>query len=554
MTISSQTNRWIYNGDGSTKAFPYTNKIFATGDLVVTVDGLSQVLNTDYTVSGIASENGGSVTFTTAPATGTGNVVIVRSVPYTQGIDIPLGGAFPASSVEDGLDKTTVLAQQVKDGVDRSLKQPASDITDIGALPTKTDRAGKLLGFDGDGEPLVGPSTATLALTYTEDFFTGDGATTGFTLSATPGAQSLVEVWVDGVRQYPGAGEDYLVAGASLAFISGAPANNAEIFVRYGQSYGGVPSDGSVSEVKLANDAVDWDTKVKHETAGDLPYFGASGVPARLSGGVAGQTVGFASGVPALVANGPPGFIKGCVPSSAPDSAHDITFTAGSCINAAGTKLLTLPAYIKQFDATFAEGDTAGGFGVALPTSGTYHIFVITKDADGTVDYFGDTSSSGANKPNGWTVEREVFRLITDGSGNFFPFDAYERAGGGIEVNYRSSVNSSTTAITTTSALVPLHVPIGKQVEAFVAVTVSSNVGTGGGCLLTCPDQDDVVATVSSVSRASFYGAYTGTSAQTQSDSFRVRTDNNGRIRIRGTLVFASSFVDTFGWIDERNV
>lgn len=155
MTISSQTNRWVYNGDGSTVAFPYTNKIFAASDLAVTVGGVAQVLNTDYTLAGVGVDAGGTVTFVAAPASGTGNVILVRDVPATQGTDIPLGGAFPASLVEDGLDKVTVLVQQVADKIVRSLVQPNADPAAIAELPGVASRASKFLAFDASGDPIA---------------------------------------------------------------------------------------------------------------------------------------------------------------------------------------------------------------------------------------------------------------------------------------------------------------------------------------------------------------------------------------------------------------
>lgn len=75
-------------------------------------------------------------------------------------------------------------------------------------------------------------------------------------------------------------------------------------------------------------------------------------------------------------------------------------------------ELVTLGADIeKQFDTAWAEGDVAGGGAVTIPSGsgiGDYYYFLITKDADGTVDAMGDTSATGANVPSGWTVRRRL--------------------------------------------------------------------------------------------------------------------------------------------------
>lgn len=253
MTISATISRWAYNGDGSTKIFPYTNKITATSDLIVTVGGTLQVLDTDYTVSGVLVVTGGNVTFTVAPPTGTDNVIIVRNTPDTQGSVIPEGGAFPAKTVEDGLDKATILAQQNADLIARAITQPDADVTAIGDLPTKALRANKHLAFDGDGDPTLGVDITSLTATQFSDPFTGDGSTVNFTLSATPASAAAVDVYLDGVHQKPTT--DYTVSGTTLTFIT-APLNGVAILANGSETFAGIPTDGSVTTAKIATDAV----------------------------------------------------------------------------------------------------------------------------------------------------------------------------------------------------------------------------------------------------------------------------------------------------------
>lgn len=162
MTVVSTTSRWTYNGDSSTTAFPYDNLIFASSDLQVFVDDALQTLNTDYTVSGVGDNGGGSVTFTSAPASGTANVLIVRDVPSTQETDLPEGGPFPSESVEDALDKLTVLVQQLDDLLsNKALALDALDpATSIGRLPLKSTLGNMFLAFDADGNPVAAAGTS----------------------------------------------------------------------------------------------------------------------------------------------------------------------------------------------------------------------------------------------------------------------------------------------------------------------------------------------------------------------------------------------------------
>lgn len=57
----------LYIGDGVDTTFDFGWYIADAADLTVTVEGVEKVLNTDYTVSGVGSDTGGTVTFTTAP-------------------------------------------------------------------------------------------------------------------------------------------------------------------------------------------------------------------------------------------------------------------------------------------------------------------------------------------------------------------------------------------------------------------------------------------------------------------------------------------------------
>jgi hypothetical protein len=183
MTISSTTSRWVYNGDGGTTVFTYDNKIYADTDLKVYVDGVLQTIATHYTVSGVGEETGGSVTFVSAPASGTSNVLIVRDVPDTQGTDFPTAGPFPSQSVEDALDKLTILEQQLGAEQARKLGLAASDPdASIGALPDASSRASKALHFDSAGAPV--------AITPTD--------ASGTSVTASVGTISrLLAEWVD---------------------------------------------------------------------------------------------------------------------------------------------------------------------------------------------------------------------------------------------------------------------------------------------------------------------------------------------------------------------
>ena len=126
MTIELAPNRWSYVGNGATTGFAYTSRIFANSDLKVFVNDTLQTLVSDYSVTGAGTPSGGNVVLVSAPANGA-VVVIVRDVAAIQGLDLAALGSFPAEENEKALDRLTILAQQLEDAGERTLRQPDSD-------------------------------------------------------------------------------------------------------------------------------------------------------------------------------------------------------------------------------------------------------------------------------------------------------------------------------------------------------------------------------------------------------------------------------------------
>jgi len=160
MTISSETRTaGPFNGNGSTTAFPFTFKVFATTDVVVVLtdeDGIetTKTIITHYTVSLNADQDtspGGTVTMLTAPATGE-LLTLTSNVGNLQPVEITNQGGFYPSVINTALDRAIILIQQLLNKINRSVKIPLSDGTSITTeLPTATLRANKALVFDADG-------------------------------------------------------------------------------------------------------------------------------------------------------------------------------------------------------------------------------------------------------------------------------------------------------------------------------------------------------------------------------------------------------------------
>ena len=162
MTISTTTIKNSYSGNGSTSAFTYSFKITDDDDIEVIIRTDStgaetvKTKTTHYNVAGVGS-NSGTVTFTSGniPASGE-TVVLRRSTPQTQGMDLIENDPMPADTLETAHDKITSIAQELQEASDRSIKLSRTNtMTSTEFTVGATDRASKVLSFDSSGEIAV---------------------------------------------------------------------------------------------------------------------------------------------------------------------------------------------------------------------------------------------------------------------------------------------------------------------------------------------------------------------------------------------------------------
>ncbi|MEW5726014.1 MAG: hypothetical protein AB1896_23095 [Thermodesulfobacteriota bacterium] len=155
MTISSSTSKNQYVATGGT-GYDYTFKIFQDSDLrVFTTDpgtgaDTELALNSDFTVSGAGDQNGGRVSLAAAPPAGY-TVTVLRSVAYTQEVDLVDNDPFHAETVEGALDRLTMLAQQLLEASERTVRlSPTSQAAPEDVVLPEPD-PGKALGWDTTG-------------------------------------------------------------------------------------------------------------------------------------------------------------------------------------------------------------------------------------------------------------------------------------------------------------------------------------------------------------------------------------------------------------------
>lgn len=188
VTVQIPYNSYTYSG-GTSFAFGF--QVLTSADLVVAVNSVVKTLGLDYTISGVGSASGGTVTYITTLTSGD-IVEVYRQTALARSSDYPTGGDFPASSVNADFNRLWMAVQEVVSGSQTSkssVRAPTGG--QLSALPNAATRADRLLAFDastGDVEVtsftasqvasvlsavLIGAATTAAAVSY---LATGIGA------------------------------------------------------------------------------------------------------------------------------------------------------------------------------------------------------------------------------------------------------------------------------------------------------------------------------------------------------------------------------------------
>ena len=147
---------------GFVYTFPF--RVVLASDLVISATNISTgavatlVLGSDYTITGLGSYSGGSITLL---KDWQNNVLLLyRMVPLTQQTSLVAQGAFFPEIHEAALDKLTMVAQQIQDQLARSPVVP-SGATPSGGVPTPVQ--GTILGWVNGTWAWLSAATSQLA-------------------------------------------------------------------------------------------------------------------------------------------------------------------------------------------------------------------------------------------------------------------------------------------------------------------------------------------------------------------------------------------------------
>ncbi len=142
--------RYVANGAQNTFSYPFP--IFASEDLAIYIDGALQ--SSGFTIQGAGETDGGDVVFDSAPEE-SAIITLSRELPIERITDYIEGGDFSAASINNELDYMIAALQQVNRGNENTLRYSDHEAPANSELPSKSTRANKGLGFDGNGNPIA---------------------------------------------------------------------------------------------------------------------------------------------------------------------------------------------------------------------------------------------------------------------------------------------------------------------------------------------------------------------------------------------------------------
>lgn len=246
-------------------------------------------------------------------------------------------------------------------------------------------------------------------------------------------------------------------------------------------------------------------------------------------------------------------YIAGLLPELAADADHDITINPGVAVASNSAVSMRLDSAItKQIDATWAEGNDAGGlFSGTVAAGTTYHLFIIENDSTGVIDAGFDTSLTAANIPAGYTNYRRVASFLTDSSANIISFSSAETNGGGVRYKYNDNIIDIDDSTPSTVALsVAMSVPSDVVHEILVGSflqdnTAVVNINVGEVSMTMNPPSPSVGNLTSRINGAS--GIFPVVS------ELSILTDTSSQIKYRSDTASVTAFrVWTKGYQDFR--
>lgn len=245
-----------------------------------------------------------------------------------------------------------------------------------------------------------------------------------------------------------------------------------------------------------------------------------------------------------------PGTLRGLELSL--DTATSIGIAAGNCRNGdSGQPFnMTLAAAITKTFSNFAAGSGNGGLDTGTIAANTwYHVHLIRKDADGTLDAVISLSATAPTMPAGYTARRRLGAIRTNASSQVTPFTQV-----GDDFFLGATLRDVAAVHNTTSAvLYALTVPPLASIIANGDL-VPQNTSTFIYGMLTSPYQPDEAPSEPNGPVSPGVNFIGGSSSNAKPQPFSLRVNSSGQVRVRTSTASSSTtiYIFTYGWTDNR--
>ncbi len=168
MSVSSTLRKQQFTLDGIEDNYTFTFRALTSAPedikCSVTTAGVTTILTytTQYSVTINSDGVGGTVTLVSASTIGLGTLTVYRETTNTQESDYDDYNQFPANTLEEDIDKRTMVEQEQAETFDRTIKFPIESTTKDIDFPEPA--ASKLIGWNSVADGLENkiPSTITL--------------------------------------------------------------------------------------------------------------------------------------------------------------------------------------------------------------------------------------------------------------------------------------------------------------------------------------------------------------------------------------------------------
>ena len=394
----------------------------------------------------------------------------------------------------------------------------------------------KSLTVDGFGTTITGAGQAN-TVTLNESFTVGDG----FNVTATALGQANTLTMNESLT----VGDGYNVTLTALGQPNALTLNES---LTLGDGFSGTLTYSAASKTltvestsivnqDLTTDATPTFATVKLTTGASSGYLLTS-----AADGTASWAAAATSGVPRS-------YLAGLKMTNAADTDHDITIAVGTARDSSNTYDLTLAsAMTKRIDAGWAAGSTNGGMATGSVANDTwYHVHLIRKTSDASIDAMFDTSVTASHVPTGYVAYRRIGSVQTDGSANIKQFvqdgDMFRWVTPVLDV---SETNSGATALTRT-----LLTPLGVRTLATMNVYVESGGGEYAEVYFSDLSLTDSAASTAAAPLASTGAALESTGWTGQVETM-TSTSSTIRTRHKGTGSGSYFKICTIGYTDRR--